>query len=151
MKKQIAEKETEEEKQVKKTQKINWIASVGRRKRAVARARLWLEKNGKIIVNDKLIEDYFPALDAKAVYEEPLKVVDRLGQIGVSVKVTGGGSAGQLGATVHAIASALVKYDESLREPLSRKKLLTRDSREKERRKYGYAGKARARKQSPKR
>jgi len=144
--------ETEiKEETTKKAAKINWVTSVGRRKRAVARARIWLEKNGQILVNDKPVEEYFPALDAKVLYEEPLKAVDRFGQMSVSVKVSGGGPAGQLGATVHALSNALVKFDESLREPLAKKGLLTRDPREKERRKYGYAGKARARKQSPKR
>jgi small subunit ribosomal protein S9 len=122
----------------------------GSRKESVARIRLYLKK-GDILVNDKLISEYFPGPVARKVYEEPLRVVNRLGQISGTVKVTGGGKQGQLDAVAHGMSRALVMFDESFRPILSRKKLLTRDSREKERRKYGHAGKARKMKQSPKR
>ncbi|MDP2671803.1 MAG: 30S ribosomal protein S9 [bacterium] len=150
-KKEALEKTTEEPEKEKPSKKVEWFGAVGRRKRAVARVRIWLEKNGKITVNEKPAEDYFKGQALKANLKEPLNVVDRVGQLGVSVKVRGGGISSQLGATVHGIANALITFDETLREPLAKKKLLTRDPREKERRKYGFAGKARARKQSPKR
>ena len=146
-----AEETVEEKKTSKKEAKINWVGAVGRRKRSVARVRLWLEKNGKITVNENAIEEYFPSPTATKKYEEPLRVTNHLGQFGISIKVRGGGKSGQLGAIVQGIANTLVAFDASFREPLAKNKLLTRDSREKERRKYGLAGKARARKQSPKR
>jgi len=146
-----AEEAGQEKKNSKKETKVNWVASVGRRKRSVARVRMWLEKNGKIVVNENPIEKYFPAATAAKKYEEPLRVTNHLGQFGVSIKVRGGGSSGQLGAVVQGLANTLVAFDASFREPLAKNSLLTRDSREKERRKYGLAGKARARKQSPKR
>ena len=122
----------------------------GGRKRAGARVSLFLKK-GDLIVNDIKIEDYFPGLVAKKVYEEPLRVVNRLDQMSGTIKVAGGGKQGQLYAVAHGISRALLEYDETFRPVLSRKKLLTRDRRVKERRKYGHAGKARKMKQSPKR
>lgn len=147
--KEVSVQEVEEKEKPKA--KVNWVGAVGRRKRSIARVRVWLEKNGKILVNDKPVEDYFPNKTAKQYYESPLVATDRLGSIAATVKVSGGGLNGQLGATVQGLANALVAFDEKMREPLARKGLLTRDPREKERRKYGFAGKARARKQSPKR
>jgi small subunit ribosomal protein S9 len=123
---------------------------VGRRKEAVARVWLKLEK-GPILVNEKPLEDYFTNLTDKKYLEEPFRVVNRIGQMSGTIKVVGGGSISQAAAVVHGISRALVNFDEAFRSPLAKRKLLTRDSRVKERRKYGFAGKARARKQSPKR
>ncbi|OGY24213.1 MAG: 30S ribosomal protein S9 [Candidatus Woykebacteria bacterium RBG_13_40_15] len=122
----------------------------GRRKTSIATAWLKREK-GVFTVNEKPMEEYFPGEAAKKIYEEPLRVVNRVGQISGTIKVSGGGTASQLGAVVHALSHALAKADQSYREILSKKKFLTRDSRMKERRKYGHAGKARKKKQSPKR
>jgi len=122
----------------------------GSRKEAVARVALYLKK-GDILINDIKIEDYFPSAVARKVYEEPLRVVNRLDQVSGTIKVRGGGLQGQLNAVSHGISRALVEFDESFRPILSRRKLLTRDRRVKERRKYGHAGKARKMKQSPKR
>lgn len=123
---------------------------VGRRKSSVARVWLKLSK-GEILVNEKPIEKYFESLVDKKILEEPFRVVNRIGQMSGTIKVNGGGIVSQAGAVVHGISRALLEYDEALRPTLSKKKLLTRDPRMKERRKYGNAGKARARKQSPKR
>ena len=124
----------------------------GRRKAGVARVRLWLEKNGKLLVNDKPIEEYFPGEVSKKVYLVPFEVVDRLGAFAGNIKVSGGGKEGQLYAVRHALSRALDSFDKEKFSPLLRKKkLLTRDPREKERRHYGGAGKARKQKQSPKR
>ena len=141
-------KEKENNKAVDKPKEA--FAVVGRRKGAVARVRLELKK-GELLVNEKPMEEYFPGPVAKKVFEEPLRVVNRLGQLSGSVKVEGGGKVGQLGAVTHGIARALIELDETFRPILSKRKLLTRDSRVKERRKYGHAGKARKMKQSPKR
>ena len=126
------------------------LIGTGRRKTAVA--RVWLKKEkGPFIVNDKPIEEYFSREAAKKTYEEPLRVVNRLGQFSGTIKLAGGGPSAQLGALVHGLTRALASYEPSFREILAKKKLLTRDSRMKERRKYGHAGKARKKKQSPKR
>ena len=141
-------KEKENNKAVDKPKEA--FAVVGRRKGAVARVRLELKK-GELLVNGKQMEEYFPGPVAKKAFEEPLRIVNRLGQLSGSVKVQGGGKVGQLGAVAHGIARALIELDETFRPILSKRKLLTRDSRVKERRKYGHAGKARKMKQSPKR
>lgn len=141
----------EKETKVKKTAKASsFYRGLGRRKESVARVWLKLEK-GPILVNDKPIDDYFSHLPNKKYVEEPFRVVNRIGQMSGSIKVVGGGFASQATAVVHGISRALVEFDETFRSPLAKRKLLTRDSRVKERRKYGFAGKARARKQSPKR
>lgn len=139
-----------ESKTKKSTKKDDIYQGVGRRKRSVARVWLKLEK-GPILVNDKPLDQYFAHLSDKKSVEEPFRVVNRIGQLSGTIKVVGGGSVSQAVAVVHGISRALVKFDETFRSPLAKRKLLTRDSRVKERRKYGFAGKARARKQSPKR
>ncbi len=97
------------------------------------------------------MEKYFSSLVDKKYLEEPFRVVNRIGQMSGTIKVVGGGAVSQAAAVVHGISRALVEFDETFRPPLAKRKLLTRDPRVKERRKYGFAGKARARKQSPKR
>lgn len=128
----------------------DFYKGVGRRKSSVARVWLKLGK-GPILVNEKPLEDYFSHLTSKKIFEEPFRVVNRIGQMSGSIKVVGGGSSSQAGAVLHGISRALLQYDETFRPALTKKKLLTRDPRVKERRKYGHAGKARAHKQSPKR
>jgi small subunit ribosomal protein S9 len=148
------EKEVEiiEEKETKKKalKSEDYFKGVGRRKTSVARVWLKLEK-GPIVVNDKPLEEYFAHLNNFKILEEPFKVVNRIGQMSGEIKVNGGGIVSQAGAVLHGISRALLQYDETFRGALSKKKLLTRDPRAKERRKYGMAGKARAKKQSPKR
>jgi small subunit ribosomal protein S9 len=142
---------TQENKKETKKISINGVSmGTGRRKTSVA--RVWLRlKKGPLLVNEKPIEEYFYGDPAKKIYEEPLRVVNRVGQFSGTIKVTGGGKSSQLGAVVHGTSRALADFDTSFRQILSKKKLLTRDSRMKERRKYGHAGKARKMKQSPKR
>lgn len=141
-----------EEKEVKKKSFMieDYYKGVGRRKSSVARVWLKLEK-GPIIVNEKPLEEYFASFKNLKLFEEPFRVVNRIGQMSGQIKVVGGGISSQAGAVLHGISRALLVYDETFRQALSKKKLLTRDSRSKERRKYGLAGKARAKKQSPKR
>src|SRR4030042_1184254 len=139
---------------IKKETKVKvteFFESVGRRKESSARVRLWKEKSGKIVVNDLLIENYFYGEVFKKIYLEQFRVVNRIDQFGALVKVEGGGKMGQIEAIVLGISRSLAKSDESFERILKKYKLLTRDSREKERRKYGLAGKARKKKQSPKR
>jgi len=134
-----------------KKKKIDYIYAVGRRRTASARVRLFKGK-GKSIVNDTPIEKYFPGAIYKNDYTKPFELTETLDKYYVTVKVVGGGSKGQLGATVHGIARALAKLDvEKLRPPLKKAGLLTRDPRKRERRKVGMGGKARRKRQSPKR
>jgi small subunit ribosomal protein S9 len=108
----------------------------GRRKNAVARVRL-LPGSGKIVVNGKPAEEYFPRLALQTSLRQPLEVTDAAGRYDVVAAVTGGGVAGQAGAVRHGIARALAVSDETMRSPLHKNGLLTRDPRMKERKKYG--------------
>jgi len=108
----------------------------GRRKRAVARVKLTLGQ-GVITVNKKTVDDYFPRASWVQIVRQPLDVTQSLSRFNVDVKCEGGGVSGQAGAVRHGIARALLQMDESLREPLRRNGLLTRDPREKESKKYG--------------
>ncbi|MBI4999522.1 30S ribosomal protein S9 [Candidatus Gottesmanbacteria bacterium] len=136
----------------KEEKKPSFYQAVGRRKEATARVRLNLGGNGEFIVNEQPVEKYFPGEVAKIAYLRPFQLTDSLGRFRVTVKVEGGGLSGQLGAVIHGIARALEKIDKEKYRPILKKAgLLTRDPRAKERRKAGFAGKARKKKQSPKR
>ncbi len=126
------------------------ISTVGRRKEAIARVRL-SEGKGQVTVNGKPIVEYFPGPLLQKQYNKPLEITDTLGKFTISVKVAGGGQASQLDAFVHGIARAIAKTAPAARTTLKKAGFLTRDPRVKERRKYGLAQKARAKKQSPKR
>lgn len=126
------------------------ISTVGRRKEAVARVRL-SEGKGQMTVNGKPISEYFLGLVLQKHYNKPLDVTQTTGKYTISAKVQGGGQVSQLGAVIHGISRAIAKISPDLRTLLKREGLLTRDARVKERRKYGNAQKARAKKQSPKR
>lgn len=131
--------------------KINYTYTVGRRRSASARVRLFKGRS-QSEVNKIAIEEYFPGEVAKDYYTRPFKLTETWGKYYVTVRVVGGGKRGQLGATVHGIARAFSKLDaEKFRAPLKKAGLLTRDSRVRERRKVGTGGKARRKKQSPKR
>jgi small subunit ribosomal protein S9 len=123
--------------------------AVGRRKRSVARVLLQAG-NGNIIVNGLPLEQRFPRASHQAAITLPLRLTNRLGSVNVLAKVMGGGVSGQAGAIVHATARALLKADEATKQVLREAGLLTRDPREKERKKYGLI-KARRAKQYTKR
>lgn len=120
-------------------QKLEEFLATGRRKTAVARVRM-AAGSGKIIVNKRSIEDYFPLETLRMQVVQPLKAVDAVEKFDVRINVAGGGPAGQAGAVRHGIARALLKTDETLRPALKAQGLLTRDPREKERKKYGQPG-----------
>ncbi len=125
--------------------------AVGRRKEAVARVRIF-PGQGQVIINGKPIAEYFKGPVFQKKYQKPFEVTKTLGKYTATVKVLGGGVVSQLDATVHGLARALELTDKDNFRPLLKKAgLLTRDARVKERRKYGLAHKARAKKQSPKR
>jgi small subunit ribosomal protein S9 len=116
-----------------------FIWGTGRRKSSVARVRI-RKGNGKIIVNRKELDEYFRRDIDKFAARLPLKTTKTLGKYDVFVNVSGGGSTGQAGATSLGIARALYKSDQTLTESLRNNGLLTRDSRMKERKKYGQKG-----------
>ena len=131
--------------------KINYTYAVGRRRSASARIRLYRGK-GENTVNGKLMSEYFPGNLNKDKWTKPFKITETTDKYYVSAKVVGGGKNGQLDAVVCGIARALAKEKEDkYRVPLKRAGLLTRDSRVRERRKVGTGGRARRKKQSPKR
>jgi small subunit ribosomal protein S9 len=113
-----------------------YFHGTGRRKTAVARVRLY-PGNGSIIVNGKAVEEIFPRLTHQRAIGEPLRLTEGNTRFNAQVKVEGGGVSGQAGAIAHGIARALVNADETLKPTLRRGGHLTRDPREKERKKYG--------------
>jgi small subunit ribosomal protein S9 len=121
----------------------------GRRKASIA--RVWLQPGeGKIQVNERTLEDFFPRPTLRMVLQQPLKVSGIEGKFDIMATVMGGGSTGQAGAIRLGISRALVRLDAALRGGLKKAGLLTRDPRAKERKKYGQKG-ARARFQFSKR
>jgi small subunit ribosomal protein S9 len=110
--------------------------ATGRRKNAIARVRL-TPGTGRVAVNGREVEDYFPLRTLRMLLEQPLKVTGNLGKFDVLARVQGGGVSGQAGAVRHGIARALLRVDGDLRPPLKKGGFLTRDPRMKERRKYG--------------
>lgn len=143
---------------------VSYYEAVGRRKESSARVRLYVVKEdavsvkgtsiekGSIRVNGREVEDYFPGEVLKKMYMEPFRTTNTMNRFAVSVKIAGGGLYGQLGAMIHGVSRALEKVDKEKFRPILKKRgFMTRDPRAKERRKAGFAGKARARRQSPKR
>ena len=110
--------------------------ATGRRKSAVCRVRL-LEGSGRWEINGRPIEDYFPSAMHRMIIREPLELTETGGRYDIIAKIEGGGVSGQAGALRHAISHALVTLDPDLRPVLKKAGFLTRDAREKERRKYG--------------
>ncbi len=114
-----------------------YIEAVGRRKTATARVRLTPATKASFMVNDKALEDYFPTKELQLIAEEAFKTAGIAPKFTVTVKVTGSGPHSQAEAVRHGLARILVTYDIELKTPIKKAKLLTRDSRAKERRKFG--------------
>ncbi len=131
-------------------QKKKFTQAIGRRKRSVARIRLFKGKS-EFIINGVPISRYFCLPAAETLWLKPFELTKTEGKYHVLARIEGGGKSGQLGAFIHGVSRALVKENESFRPILKKERLLRRDPREKERRKPGLAQKARAKKQSPKR
>ncbi|HZV80696.1 MAG TPA: 30S ribosomal protein S9 [Geobacteraceae bacterium] len=110
----------------------------GKRKSSIA--RVWLTPGtGVITVNSKTIDDYFGRETSKMVIRQPLELTDNVGKFDIYVTVRGGGDSGQAGAIKHGITKALLEVDAAYRAPLKQAGFITRDSRVKERKKYGKA------------
>jgi small subunit ribosomal protein S9 len=112
------------------------VQATGRRKEAVARVRL-RPGQGRVTVNQRSLEDYFPSATHRTIATEPLKVVSGGGAYDVDASIAGGGFSGQAGALRLGIARGLASLDPDLRQALKKAGLLTRDAREKEPKKYG--------------
>jgi len=115
---------------------IRYYEAVGRRKRAVARVRLY-PGDGQMVINDKSLEEYFGRPQDWLDVQAPLKLTDNTDQFNVSVLVKGGGITGQAQAIRHGVARALLVFEPEMRPSLRRAGYLTRDPREKERKKPG--------------
>jgi small subunit ribosomal protein S9 len=111
----------------------------GRRKTSVARVRIRAGK-GKITINDRELEEYFPIAQDRNAVVAPLDHCEVRDKVDVAIRVDGGGNTGQAGACMQGIARALLKLDSDLIEKLREKHFLSRDSRMKERKKYGLHG-----------
>lgn len=128
-----------------------YIEAIGRRKTATARVRIYQGQNN-YIVNDKVVGDYFAAIpNAHLIYNQAFDITETKGKFAVTAKVSGSGLNAQIHALVHGISRALVKFDPELIIHLKKVNLLSRDDRMKETRKPGKGGKARRKRQSPKR
>jgi small subunit ribosomal protein S9 len=119
--------------------KVSYVWGVGRRKSSVARVRI-APGAGKIEINGRTLNDYFTGeRDRKAIFG-PLEVTNTGGKMDVLVRASGGGQCGQAGAIVMGLARALARYDSGLEGALRGAEFMTRDSRMKERKKYGQRG-----------
>lgn len=149
----------------KKTEspKVSYYEAVGRRKTSTARVRLYVAvdpvtaggmtvEKGAMMVNGRPVENYFPGEVLAKMYQEPFRTTNTLNRFAVTVKTSGGGLYSQLSAVIHGVSRALEKVDKEKFRPILKKRgFMKRDPRAKQRRKAGFAGKSRARKQSPKR
>ena len=125
--------------------------AVGRRKVATARVRIY-EGQGDFVVNDQLVAEYFSNVkNAPAIYMKAFELTGTKGKFAVTAKVSGSGKNAQLDAVINGLAKALAKFNPEFRTFLKPASLLTRDDRMKETRKIGMGGKARRKRQSPKR
>jgi small subunit ribosomal protein S9 len=131
--------------------KGEYTEGVGRNKTATARVRIY-KGGGDFVVNGKAVGQYFATVrNAPVLYQKPFEVTDSKNQFAVSAVVEGSGVTAQLRAIMHGLSRALVAFQPDWRTPLKTQGLLTRDDRMKETRKIGTGGKARRKRQSPKR
>lgn len=146
----------------KKAKDVQYYEATGRRKQSVARVRLYITtkkstaksegvKAGEIIVNSKPLREYFKTAVLQRQAEFPFRLTNNEDRFATTIKVMGGGVHGQVEAIVHGISRALCLASADYRPALKHEGLLTRDARTRERRKVGMGGKARRKRQSPKR
>ncbi len=121
-----------------------YFYGTGRRKKSVARVRLFPNGTGKITVNGRDIENYFGLDTLKLIVRQPFGTTNTLGKFDIDAKVVGGGLSGQAGAIRHGLSRALLQVSEEYRPLLKKAGFLTRDPRMKERKKYGLKGARRA-------
>ena len=126
------------------TSKKPYIYGTGRRKSSVARVHLFEGGTGSITINGRDIDDYFGLETLKYIVRQPLNTTETVGKVDISATVKGGGVTGQAGAIRHGISRALLNLDANFRPALKAAGFLTRDSRMKERKKYGLKAARRA-------
>jgi len=128
---------------------VEYFYGTGRRKSAIA--RVFMKRgSGRIVVNDKPVDEFFSRETGRMIVRQPLELVEQVGAFDIKVSVIGGGESGQAGAVRHGITRALIEFDATLKPALSKAGFVTRDAREVERKKVGFH-KARRRKQFSKR
>ncbi len=127
------------EKKEGKATKVEDVLGTGRRKSSVARVRI-RPGDGKITINKRTLEEYFPIEQDRNAVLAPLIKTEKQGEVDIVIRVIGGGNSGQAGACMLGIARALKHFDVELEEALREGDFLTRDSRMKERKKYGLHG-----------
>lgn len=143
---------------------VSYYEGIGRRKESSARVRLYVVADtpvtvqgksvnkGDVVINGRPSEAYFRSTVLQKQFMEPFRTTNTIGRFAVTITTAGGGIAGQMGAAILGVSRALEKVDKEKFRPILKKRgFMSRDSRIKQRRKAGYAGKSRARKQSPKR
>jgi small subunit ribosomal protein S9 len=126
------------------TSKKPYLYGTGRRKSSVARVHLFVGGTGTITINGRDIDDYFGLETLKYIVRQPLNTTDTISKVDISATVKGGGVTGQAGAIRHGISRALLQVDENYKPMLKDAGFLTRDSRMKERKKYGLKAARRA-------
>ena len=126
------------------TSKKPYLYGTGRRKSSVARVHLFVGGTGAITVNGRDIDDYFGLETLKYIVRQPLNTTEMASKVDITATVKGGGVTGQAGAIRHGISRALLQVDENFRPALKDAGFLTRDSRMKERKKYGLKAARRA-------
>ena len=147
----VSKKKTVEVEKNFKIPKSKYFEAMGRRKVASARVRIY-EGQGDFVVNNLLVSEYFKNVrNAPAIYMKPFDLTGTKGKFSVTVKISGSGLDAQLDALLNGVAKALVAFNPDFRTFLKPAGLLTRDDRMKETRKMGMGGKARRKRQSPKR
>lgn len=147
----VSKKNTTEVEKNFKIPKTKYVEGIGRRKVATARVRIY-EGQGDFVVNDLLVAEYFSNIkNAASIYMKPFELTGTKGKFAVSVKISGSGINAQLDALLNGLAKALTVFNPEFRTFLKPAGLLTRDDRMKETRKIGMGGKARRKRQSPKR
>ena len=135
---EIVEKKTTRKPATKKATKAKAqeFLGTGRRKCSVARVRI-TTGTGKIVINDKTIDEYFDLETLKTIVRQPLVLTETTNNVDVVVNIYGGGKSGQAGAIRHGITRALMEFRPELRADLKKAGFVTRDARKKERKKYG--------------
>ena len=124
----------------KKSSVKQYYYGTGRRKTSVAQVRIYKDGKGEFTVNDREVNDYFPLKEMIETINSPFKITSTAKKFDISIKVSGGGVMSQAQAVRHGISRALLKFDANLRPALKAEGFLTRDPRERERKKYGQPG-----------
>ena len=136
--KKTVKKETAVKKEKKAAKRaVKYFEGTGRRKTAIARVRLYTQREKNILINGKPLESYFPISELQQTVKSPFEKLNCLNKFGLSAKVKGGGYQAQAEATRYGIAKALVLFNPEFRKKLKKAGYLTRDSRMRERKKFG--------------